>query len=617
MVRLAVGLMFAAILVLPHNAAAQGIDVRLVIDISGSMKTGDPEYLRQDVLNGLVDMLPPGSRSAVWTFGSKPNRVVAPGVIDEDWRRAARAARSNIGSIALRTNLGDALAAAAWDVADVSNTWERHILLVSDGRIDLTDDASANALQRRMIASDLLPRLRAANIRLDCLALSDKADLNFLKELATATNGRAGYADTVAGVKRYLHEVLGEYANAAANDAAQGSLTVAAGTDEATVFAEHRDGGFVLFTPSNERIDASNTSESIRWFDGDGVSLVSITAPAAGTWRFAPASAAPRVWSQFGIDIRPDDSVGAPSLRVTLTDAGAPIDEPQLSSLVTVEAELKTLYGTEELSVVPSEAVPNTYAVALGSMPLTADDEVTMRVVGKTFERTRGYVERVAHPIDVEVRDAEQGNAAALVRVAIADMDQTSLRVLGSTRSAGDRIKLVVGSKQTDGAWLVAIPGSDSGVDVGLKVLYKTLINKEIEVPLDVIHLALPVSKTLYRGFDAQGHAVLDPVRPAPSVSGNDAPSDIAPDLAAAQLEQQANAIAPAAPDETPGPGRALAFWEWIAMAVISLASVGLLVWTLLRSRRATPGGPLDTALDAYRAAIAAASTKPPVIATT
>ena len=77
MVRPAIGWMFAVTLLWSLQAAAQGVDVRLVIDVSGSMKSGDPEYLRQDVLNDLVEMLPPGSRAGVWTFGSKANMVVA------------------------------------------------------------------------------------------------------------------------------------------------------------------------------------------------------------------------------------------------------------------------------------------------------------------------------------------------------------------------------------------------------------------------------------------------------------------------------------------------------------------------------------------------------------
>ncbi len=120
MMRVAIGWMLVAALLLSLDATAQGIDVRLVIDVSGSMKSGDPEYLRQDVLNGLGEMLPPGSRAGVWTFGRMADVVVPHGLVDDAWRRSARAARSYDRFERTRTDLTDALAKAAWDVADAS-----------------------------------------------------------------------------------------------------------------------------------------------------------------------------------------------------------------------------------------------------------------------------------------------------------------------------------------------------------------------------------------------------------------------------------------------------------------------------------------------------------------
>ena len=44
-------------------------DVRLLIDISGSMKQSDPENLRAPALDLIVRLLPEGSRAGVWIFG--------------------------------------------------------------------------------------------------------------------------------------------------------------------------------------------------------------------------------------------------------------------------------------------------------------------------------------------------------------------------------------------------------------------------------------------------------------------------------------------------------------------------------------------------------------------
>ena len=43
-------------------------DVRVLIDISGSMRQNDPENLRRPALRMLAGLLQPGTRAGVWTF---------------------------------------------------------------------------------------------------------------------------------------------------------------------------------------------------------------------------------------------------------------------------------------------------------------------------------------------------------------------------------------------------------------------------------------------------------------------------------------------------------------------------------------------------------------------
>src|SRR6185312_5934305 len=95
-----------------------------------------------------------------------------------------------------------------WDVADASPGHLRHIVLVSDGRVDVASDAAANDAQRRAITETILPRFREAGIRIDCLALSAEADMEFLRRIADATRGHVARAGTVAEVREYLATAL-------------------------------------------------------------------------------------------------------------------------------------------------------------------------------------------------------------------------------------------------------------------------------------------------------------------------------------------------------------------------------------------------------------------------
>jgi hypothetical protein len=272
------------------------------------------------------------------------------------------------------------------------------------------------------------------------------------------------------------------------------------------------------------------------------------------------------------------------------------------------------------LQVTAMEGSPLSYAIGLGDMPLTADDEVTVRAIGKTFERTRAYTERIAHPIDVDFRDATDGNAGAMVRVNVPEMDAASLRVLGSTRTAGGRVKLVVGTKQADGAWLVAVPRLEPHVDVRLKVLFNLMNNKKIEAESDPISLDLPLAKPKHVGLDIDGHVIVDPVRPAPVITPTPVPE---PPVEAPVVAEstQPSAVAPL-PDATEPAAatvpevRAPALWEWITMAGVAIASIALLAW-LLRSRTSASAVAFDATLARYRATLASAATKPAGAATT
>jgi len=606
MVRIAIRWMFAAAVLLTLDARAQGVDVRLLVDVSGSMKSGDPENLRQDVLNSLVELLPPGSRAGVWTFGRSANMVVPHGVIDAAWRRTARGARAGIVSAALRTNLGDALAAATWDVSQAATEWDRHVVLVTDGRVDLADDAAINDAQRRVIMNELLPRLRLAKIRVDCLALSTDADIELLRQIGNATGGSVGRADTVGAVKDYLVGAIGS-----ARGSADGAFSVAANTPEITVLAQHSGAAPVLLTPANERIDAVTATPGIRWHDADGTALVTVTAPVAGTWQFVPAPDRLRVWSTLGLDIRPDDPTEALALRITLTDGDQPITEPGLAAMVALEASLTTIYGRETLNVSAVNGDALVYRVDLGSTPLTADDAVTAHLVGKTFELTRAYTERIAHPIDVEFRDAADGNAAAMVRVNAADRDPASLRVLASTRIASGRAKLVVGEKQPDGDWLVAIPGLDKSVYITLKVIFNQLNNKEIEVESEPISMNLPLSAPRRVGLDLAGHVIIDPVRPPPVVAPPPAPAAVIPEPAAGAVVAVPVAKASVASVVVAAPVRTLAMAEWLTMASITVMVVLLFVWFVVRCLNASPNRLLEESLAIYRAALLAAGAQP------
>ena len=93
------GLLCLGVLLFPRFVAADAAsavelkpDVRLLIDISGSMKDSDPLNLRAPAVELIVQMLPEGARAGIWIFGEGVSPLVDHGEVDKAWRDEAERA---------------------------------------------------------------------------------------------------------------------------------------------------------------------------------------------------------------------------------------------------------------------------------------------------------------------------------------------------------------------------------------------------------------------------------------------------------------------------------------------------------------------------------------------
>jgi len=101
-------------------AVAQNDDIRILIDVSGSMKLNDPNNLRKPALRMLNGLIPSGAKAGVWTFGRFVKRQVKPSTVNKAWRKKADAGAAQIHSNGLFTNIESALtkATVGWNKKD-------------------------------------------------------------------------------------------------------------------------------------------------------------------------------------------------------------------------------------------------------------------------------------------------------------------------------------------------------------------------------------------------------------------------------------------------------------------------------------------------------------------
>src|SRR5690606_39875363 len=71
-------------------------EVRLLVDISGSMKQNDPNNLRRPALNLVARLLPDGSRAGVWTFGRMVNPLIPLAPVRSEEHTSELQSRENL-----------------------------------------------------------------------------------------------------------------------------------------------------------------------------------------------------------------------------------------------------------------------------------------------------------------------------------------------------------------------------------------------------------------------------------------------------------------------------------------------------------------------------------------
>ena len=113
-------------------------DIRIVVDVSGSMKQTDPSNLRIPALKLLNGLIPDGARAGVWMFGRYVDMTVKWGKVDDAWRRQADLGANQIHSNGLYTNIEKALSRASQGWKEKDPDTRRNIILLTDGQVDIS-----------------------------------------------------------------------------------------------------------------------------------------------------------------------------------------------------------------------------------------------------------------------------------------------------------------------------------------------------------------------------------------------------------------------------------------------------------------------------------------------
>ena len=209
---LLIGLLYAA------KVFAVQPDVRLLVDVSGSMKRTDPNNLRIPATNLLIDLLPAESKVGIWTFGTYTNSLVPYGKVDEAWRNNARNQAKKINSTALFTDIENAIERSGLNLNGGDASAQKHIILLSDGLVDISEAGSQSAREagnqksRDHLLRTLIPKLAKEGYIIHTLSLSDEADHDLMATMAQRTGGLHAIAYEAKDLMPLLLQIINRLA---------------------------------------------------------------------------------------------------------------------------------------------------------------------------------------------------------------------------------------------------------------------------------------------------------------------------------------------------------------------------------------------------------------------
>lgn len=371
-------------------------DVRLVVDISGSMKKNDPANLRQPAVELLVQLLPKGSQSGVWTFGQYVNELVPHQTVDEAWKDKAISQSAAINSVGLFTNIGLALEKAGLDDTATDST---SVILLTDGMVDIAKDPAVNKREWRRIADEVLPKLQAAGVRVHTIALSDNADSQLLNKLALATNGKAATAKTADELMKAFLDTFDQAAPAEQLPLTGDTFVVDASVEEFTalIFRKDKMSPTVLADPAGNQYQAAEADRkpNVSWHSGLDYDLITLKEPLAGEWEvvsgIAPDSRVTIVSNlNFWVKTLPSNLFRGQRMPINarLQQDGETVTDPDFLQLLDISV---TTLGADQRQVanLGEQGIPpnGVYRTRLAHFNQAGEYELTVALDGKSFQR--------------------------------------------------------------------------------------------------------------------------------------------------------------------------------------------------------------------------------------
>ena len=426
-------ILFVVLSIVANQVIAQEIvlqkssDIRIIIDISGSMKKNDPKNLRLPAVEMLSKLLPGGSKAGIWTFGEFVNMLVKHREVDESWKREAKAKSSGISSLGQYTNIGEALEKASYDKGYLAtDQYQTHVILMTDGMVDIDREQSVNEQERSRIINEILPSYQQSGFIIHTISLSDKADKKLMDKLAIATGGQSVVAETADELMEIFLQIFNRAVPQEELPLEGNSFLTDSSIEEFTalIFRKPSSPETTLFAPDKSAYTKDTVDENINWYRTDKYDLVTFKKPIEGEWQVL-ADLQP----QSRITVVSDLSLSVQSIASNLMvnddvdfslafrEDNKIVDRAEFLELLDIHLTINTLdvaAGTTETwskhlseGLVPGNGI---YKTLIERFDKIGEYEVIVDVDGKTFQRRSVQRVNVRTPFKIETKTINEGD---------------------------------------------------------------------------------------------------------------------------------------------------------------------------------------------------------------
>lgn len=543
-------------------------DVRVIIDISGSMKQNDPNNLRQPALELLVQLLPEGSKAGVWTFGKNINMLVPHRPVTGSWREDATAKAAKINSVGLFTNIGEALEKAGYDVDRPSKNYRTSLILLTDGLVDISRDPAENQAEWRRIVDQVLPPFEQAGYTIHTIALSDNADAELMNKLALRTDGMAAVAKTADELMKIFLKAFDQAAPAEQVPLEENRFVIDSSVEEFTALIFRQPGSepTQLIGPDRSRYSFDIEQQDVSWYRTDAYDLITMQRPLEGEWKVKadldPDSRV-TVVSNLNLLVKPlpTNIYAGETLDVSLLlqEDGKTINRAEFLRLLDINSQVDHADSDGHWQQSLSAGLPpgdGIYRTSYQVFDSEGDYALKVLVDGKTFKREFSHSLSVRQPFGVTLeKDASNGQTQYVVTVSSysSDLDIQKTKVVARVKDPRGRGSIKPLALTEVDNWRLAItPEQEGAYLVNLRVNAVDKQGNSFEFTPEAVRFSYPDVADPFAALPAEPEPILAPAealqpepekQPQPEAEKQPQPEPVAePEPAPALPEEEAEA---------------------------------------------------------------------------